>query len=61
MQSSISPINDLLPEERDVTKSSSTGRQHPKVFFVNEDGDVLSVYRSVLYSVKVISKLSLVS
>ena len=26
------------------------------MFFVDEDGDVLSVYRSVLYSVKVISK-----
>ena len=48
-------INDIQPEEKDEAKTSSTGRQHPKVFFVNEDGDVLSVYRSVLYSVKVIS------
>ena len=49
-----SPINDILPIERNITKSSSTARRHPKVFFVNEYGDVLSVYRCVLHSVKVI-------
>lgn len=40
------------PEETSVTKNRLTGRQYPKVLFVNEDGDVLSVYRSVLCSVK---------
>lgn len=51
-QSGKLPINDLLPEERDVTKSNSTGRQHPKLFFVSGEGEILSVYRSVLHSVK---------
>ncbi|XP_078375747.1 LOW QUALITY PROTEIN: tRNA endonuclease ANKZF1-like [Oculina patagonica] len=45
-------INDLLPEETDKNQSRQTGRQHPKVFFVSGEGEVLSVYRSVLYSVK---------
>ena len=49
-------INELLPDETDEDRARSTGRQHPKVFFVNGDGEVLSVYRSVLYSVKVIMK-----
>ena len=48
------------PEETSVTKNRLTGRQHPKVLFVNEDGDVLSVYRSVLCSVKVMIQCSLV-
>ena len=49
----MSPINDLQPEGRDDIKLAVNGeRKHPKVFFVNEDGDVLSVYRTVLYSVK---------
>lgn len=46
-------INSLSPETPDQNESSPTGRQHPKVFFVSADGEVLSVYRSVLYSVKV--------
>ena len=46
-------INDLLPEETDESQSRHAGRQHPKVFFVSGDGEVLSVYRSVVYSVKV--------
>lgn len=49
----MSPINDLQPEGRDDIKLAVIGeRKHPKVFFVNKDGDVLSVYRPALYSVK---------
>ena len=46
-------INSLSPEMPDENESCPTGRQHPKVFFVSGEGEVLSVYRSVLYSVKV--------
>ena len=53
-QCTLSPINDCQFEGRDDIKLAVIGeRKHPKVFFVNEDGDVLSVYRTVLYSVKV--------
>ena len=53
-QCTMSPINDHQFEGRDDIKLAVIGeRKHPKVFFVNEDGDVLSVYRTVLYSVKV--------
>ena len=53
-QCTMSPINDHQFEGRDDIKLAVTReRKHPKVFFVNEDGDVLSVYRTVLYSVKV--------
>ena len=54
VQCTMSPINDHQFEGRDDIKLAGIGeRKHPKVFFVNEDGDVLSVYRTVLYSVKV--------
>jgi len=53
-QCTLSPINDRQFEGRDDIKLAVIGeRKHPKVFFVNEDGDVLSVYRTVLYSAKV--------
>lgn len=47
-------LNGLLPEQNinSETCVSTPRRQHPKVFFVNGDGEVLSVYRSVLYSVQ---------
>ena len=34
-------------------KKQLPGHHHARVLFVNEDGDVLSVYCSVLYSAKV--------
>ena len=47
-------INSLLPEQNINSEThTSLRRQHPKVFFVNGDGEVMSVYRSVLYSVQV--------
>ena len=47
-------INSLLPEQNINSEThSSLRRQHPKVFFVNGDGEVMSVYRSVLYSIQV--------
>ena len=47
-------INSLLPEQNINSEThSSLRRQHPKVFFVNGDGEVMSVYRSVLYSILV--------
>ena len=52
-QDSKPSINSLLPEAPDENESCPTGRQHPKVLFVSGEGEVLSVYRSVLYSVKV--------
>ena len=53
-QCTMSLINDHQFEGRDDIKLAVIGeRKHPKVFFVNEDGDVLSVYHAVLYSVKV--------
>ena len=47
-------INSLLPEQNINSEThTSLRRQHPKVFFVNGDGEVMSVYRSVLYSIQV--------
>ena len=47
-------INSLLPEQNINSEThASLRRQHPKVFFVNGDGEVMSVYRSVLYSIQV--------
>lgn len=46
-------INSLLPEQNINSEThTSLRRQHPKVFFVNGDGEVMSVYRSVLYSIQ---------
>ena len=50
-------INDLLPEATDGNQTTPAGRQHPKVFFVSGEGEVLSIYRSVIYSVKVLTYL----
>lgn len=47
----------MQPELKTVMKKQLPGRHHAKVLFINEDGDVLSVYRSVLYSAKVMDKV----
>ena len=47
----------MSPELKNVVKKRLPGRHHAKVLFVNEDGDVLSVYHSVLYSAKVMDKV----
>lgn len=44
----------LLPNERDLkSEENLVDRSNPKVYFVNENGIHMSVFREVIYGAKV--------
>lgn len=36
-----------------VDNEKILGRHHPKIFLINQDGSVLSIFQTIIYSVKV--------